>query len=98
MCYHVLVRVQGVKLNKLQREQHKGAAAELIERLEHRLTAAQPGKGRPHDRLLAERLGTCKQRLVRNPCDRDLMHISLELADLFYNSNNADKRRRPLIR
>lgn len=86
-----------MKLSRLQREQHRGAAAELITRLEHRLTAAQPGRGRPHDRLLAERLGVYKERLVRDPCDRDLMRINLELADLFYTSNNADKRKRPPV-
>jgi len=88
-----------MKLSKVQREQHRGAAYGLIERLERRLTTGHPARPRdPHDLLLAERVGACKERLARGLRDRDLLRLNLELADLFYRSNNADKRRRPPVR
>lgn len=81
-----------MRLSKLQRERHKGAALELIERLEHRLTAP-PSKGRSLQTVgLAERVGLYRQRLGLNLRDEDLMQLNLELSDLFYRSNNADKR------
>ncbi len=84
-----------MKLNKKQREQHRGAASELIERLERRLASAQPIKHKnAQEMLVAERLGRCKAQLAASLRDRDLMRINLELADIFYRSNNADKRRR----
>ena len=82
-----------MKFSKLQRERHKGAALELIERLEHRSTAAAPGKGRGLQPAgLAERVGLYRQRLGHNLRDKDLLQLNLELSDLFYRSNNADKR------
>jgi hypothetical protein len=84
-----------MKLSKAQRESHRHAARELIERLERRLSDAQPAKARnPHDKLLVERIGACKQRLGHELRDRDLMTLNLELADIFYRSSNADKRKR----
>lgn len=82
-----------MKLSKIQREQHRGAARELIERLERRLGDNPPIKAPMHERL-TERLGACKQQLGSGLRDRDLVALNLELADLFYRSNNADKRRR----
>lgn len=82
-----------MKLSKIQRESHKGAALAMLERLEHRLTAAAPGKGRaPQTTGLAERVGLYRQRLGHNLRDKDLLQLNLELSDLFYRSNNADKR------
>lgn len=81
-----------MKLNKLQRERHRDAAKELIERLEHRFISAPPTK--PQDRL-SERVGACKQQLGHNLRDSELVRLNLELAELFYRSNNADKRKRP---
>lgn len=83
-----------MKLSKSQREQHRGAATNLVERLERRLTAVLLTKRRPHEQFLAERVGACKKRLEDDLRDRDLLRINLELADLFYYSNNADKRKR----
>lgn len=84
-----------MKLSKMQREQHRGAAADLIERLERRLTTVPPAKLRnPHEKFLAERVGACKQRLGHDLRDHDLVQLNLELADIFYRSNNADKRKR----
>ncbi len=80
-----------MKLSKLQREKHRDAAKELIARLEHRLVSAPPAK--PHDRL-SERVGVCKQQLGHNLRDGELIKLNLELAELFYRSNNADKRKR----
>ena len=82
-----------MKLSKVQREQHRGAARELIERLEHRLSDNPPTKAHAYD-LLTERLGAYKRQLGSGLRDRDLLELNLELADLFYRSNNADKRRR----
>ena len=83
-----------MKLSKSQREQHRGAARELIERLERRLNDRPPAKARTNEKMLAERIGVCKQQLSEGLHDRDLVRLNLELADLFYRSNNADKRRR----
>ncbi len=85
-----------MKLNKLQRARHRDAAKELIERLESRFGSAPPTK--PQDRLndsLYERVGACKQQLAHTLCDGELVRLNLELAELFYRSNNADKRKRP---
>ena len=85
-----------MKLSKAQREQHRSAARDLIERLERRLNGAQPAKLRnPHDKVLVERVGACKEQLGSNLPDRELMKLNQDLADIFYRSNNADKRRRP---
>ena len=81
-----------MKLSKIQRERHKGAALEMLERLEHRLTAAAPGKNRGSQMGLAERVGLYRQRLGHSLRDKDLLQLNLELSDLFYRSNNADKR------
>ena len=82
-----------MKLSKLQRESHKGAALAMLERLERRLTAAAPGKSRgPQTTGLAERVGLYRQRLGHSLRDKDLLQRNLELSDLFYRSNNADKR------
>ncbi len=81
-----------MKLSKMQREQHRGAARDLVERLERRLSDRPPAKA--HTSELAQRLGACKQQLGDRLCDHDLLKLNLELADLFYRSNNADKRRR----
>ena len=81
-----------MKLSKLQRERHKGAALEMLERLEHRLTASAPGKSHSPQTGLAERVGLYRQRLGHNLRDKDLLQLNLELSDLFYRSNNADKR------
>ncbi len=87
-----------MKLSKMQREQHRGAATDLIERLERRLTTVPPAKLRnPHEKVLAERVGACKQQLGHDLRDRDLVQLNLELADIFYRSNNADKRKRPPV-
>lgn len=83
-----------MKLNKVQRQQHKDAAKGLIERLEHRLTTAPPAK--PNDRL-SERVGACKRQLGQNLRDGDLVKLNLELAEIFYRSNNAEKRKRPPV-
>lgn len=86
------------RLNKHERERHQGAATELIERLEHRLAAGQLAKHKnAHERLLAERVGACRKQLEAGLRDSDLMRLNLELADLFYRSNNADKRKRPQL-
>ena len=82
-----------MKLSKLQREKHRDAARELIERLEHRLISAPPAK--PHEHRLFERVGACKQQLSHSLRDGELVKLNLELAELFYRSNNADKRKRP---
>ncbi len=82
-----------MKLSKMQREQHQGAARELIERLERRLCDRPPGKTHLNETLL-ERVGACKQQLGGGLRDRELLKLNLELADIFYRSNNADKRRR----
>lgn len=88
-----------MRLSKGQREQHRGAAYGLIERLERRLSAGHPARpGNPYDLMLAERVGVCRERLARGLRDHDLLRLNLELADLFYRSNNADKRRRPPVR
>lgn len=84
-----------MKLNKMQREQHRGAARELIERLERRLCDHPPSKMHLSKTLL-ERVGACKQQLGSGLRDRELLKLNLELADIFYRSNNADKRRRGL--
>ena len=85
-----------MKLNKDQREKHRDAARELIARLEHRLVAAPPAK--PHEFRLSERVGACKQQLGHRLRDGELVSLNLELAELFYRSNNADKRKRPQVR
>ena len=82
-----------MKLSKLQREKHRDAARELIERLERCLVSAPPAK--PHEHRLVERVGACKQKLSHSLRDGDLVKLNLELAELFYRSNNADKRKRP---
>ncbi len=82
-----------MKLSKIQRESHQGAALAMLERLERRLTASAPGKSRvPQTIGLAERVGLYRQRLGHNLRDKDLLQLNLELSDLFYRSNNADKR------
>lgn len=82
-----------MKLSKLQRERHKGAALEMLERLERRVTDLAPGKGRGLQTAgLAERVGLYRQRLGHDLRDKDLLQLNLELSDLFYRSNNADKR------
>lgn len=82
-----------MKLSKVQRERHRGAALSLIERLEHRLTASAPSKIRGlHTAGLAERVGLYRQQLGRPLRDKDLIQLNLELSELFYRSNNADKR------
>ncbi len=82
-----------MKLSKMQREQHRGAARELIERLERRLCDHPPSKTHLSETLL-ERVDVCKQQLGSGLRDRELLKLNLELADIFYRSNNADKRRR----
>lgn len=85
-----------MKLSKLERERHHGAAAELIERLEQRLASLPPTRQKnAQDAVVAERLGFCKRQLADGLRDRELMQLNLELADLFYRSNNADKRKKP---
>ena len=84
-----------MKLNKAQREKHRDAARELIARLEHRLVSASPAK--PNGGL-SERVGACKQQLDHRLRDRELVKLNLELAELFYKNNNADKRKRPPAR
>ncbi len=84
-----------MKLNKLQREKHRDAAKELIERLEHRLIIASPAKPNAG---LSERVGACKEQLDHRLRDAELVKLNLELAELFYKSNNADKRKRPPVR
>ena len=82
-----------MKLSKIQRESHQGAALAMLERLERHLTAAAPGKGRGLQAVgFAERVGLYRQRLGHNLRDKDLLQLNLELSDLFYRSNNADKR------
>ncbi len=81
-----------MKLSKVQRESHKGAALAMLERLEHRLTGSAPGKGRSPQTGFAERVGLYRQRLGHDLRDKDLLQLNLELSDLFYRSNNADKR------
>ena len=81
-----------MKLSKLQRERHRGAALELIERLERRLSGSAPTKLRGPQAGLAERVGAFRQRLGGSLRDRDLVQLNLELSELFYRSNNADKR------
>ena len=82
-----------MKLSKLQREKHRDAAKGLIERLEHRLVSAPPAK--PHEFRLSERVGACRQQLGHTLRDGELVRLNLELAELFYRSNNAEKRKRP---
>ena len=85
-----------MKFSKTQREQHQGAARELIERLERRLCDHPPSKTHLGETLL-ERVDVCKQQLGSSGLrDRELLKLNLELADIFYRSNNADKRRRSL--
>lgn len=84
-----------MKLSSIQREKHRNAAKELIERLEHRLASTPPVK--PHESRFVERVGACKQQLNHSLRDGDLINLNLELAELFYRSNNADKRKRPLV-
>ncbi len=84
-----------MKLSKMQREQHRGAARELIERLERRLCDHPPTKTHLNETLL-ERVDVCKQQLGSGLRDRELLKLNLELADIFYRSNNADKRKRNL--
>ncbi len=93
-----------MKLSKVQREQHRGAAQELIARLETRLSAAPPLRNRaasgrhPHEgERIAECVGAYKTKLESNPRDGELLRINLELADLFYRTCNASKRGRPLL-
>lgn len=86
------------KLNKHERERHHGAATELIERLERRLALAQPLKRSAHEAFVAERVGACRRKLEAGLRDGELMQLNLELADLFYRSNIADKRKRPQLR
>ncbi len=88
-----------MKLSKLERERHHGAATDLIARLEQRLAAVPPGRQRSaQDALVAERVGRCKEQLEAGLKDRELMQLNLELADLFYRSNNAEKRRKLQVR
>lgn len=89
------LKLSPMKLSKLERERHHGAAVDLIARLEQRLASGPPAKHKsPQDVFVAERVGQCKQQLAAGLKDRELMQLNLELADLFYRSNNADKRRR----
>lgn len=86
------VKLNPVKLSKLERERHQGAAHDLIARLEKRLATVQPKRNTP-DAFVAERVGACKKQLESGLRDGDLMQLNLELAALFYRSNNADKRK-----
>lgn len=86
-----------MKLSKMQREQHRGAARDLIERLERRLNDRPPAKAHSNEKILVERVGACKQQLSNTLCDRDLLELNLELADLFYRSRNADTRKRTAV-
>ena len=81
-----------MKLSKVQRERHRGAALELIERLEGRLAGSAPTKLRGPQAGLAEQVGAFRRRLGGSLRDQDLVQLNLELSELFYRSNNADKR------
>ena len=82
-----------MKLSKHQREQHRGAARDLIQRIEGRLQPL-PGRryGANEGERIAQKVSFCKERLQRNPKDKELLNINLELADLFYLTSNAVKR------
>ena len=81
-----------MKLSKHQREQHRGAARDLIQRLEGRL-APLPARryGANEGERIAEKVSFCKERLRRDPKDKELININMELADLFYLTSNAAK-------
>lgn len=88
-----------MKLSKEQREQHSGAARDLIVRLEARLSASPPARSRAvygrhlHEgQRIAECVSAYKAQLESNPRDGELLRINLELADLFYRTCNASKR------
>ncbi len=88
-----------MKLSKHQREQHRGAAYGLIERIEGRLQPL-PGRryGANEGERIAQKVSSCKERLRRGPRDKELLNINMELADLFYLTSNAAKsapRHRP---
>ena len=81
-----------MRLSKRQREQHEGAARNLIHRIEDRLqpfAQKQPTSTNPE--RISEKINVCKERLRRSPKDKDLLDINLELADMFYLTNNATK-------
>ena len=87
-----------MKLSKHQREQHRGAAYGLIQRIE----GLQPLQGRRYGadegERIAQKVSFCKERLQRGPKDKELLNINMELADLFYLTSNAAKsapRNRP---
>lgn len=88
-----------MKLSKAQREQHRGAAQELITQLERRLCTPQAGnrnlyRREPQRQHIAECVGAYKAKLEANPRDPELLRINLELAELFYRTCNASKRGR----
>lgn len=83
-----------MRLSKHQREQHKGAAHDLIERIEDRLqpSTRQRRYGANDPASIAQKVDACKVRLHGNPKDKELVNINLELADLFYLTNNAARK------
>lgn len=83
-----------VKLNKSQRLQHLGAASDLIHKIERQLDAKQVNKPRSIDQKVAQRVDVVKQQLLERLPDKDLLELNQELAELFYRSNNVDKRRK----
>ena len=81
-----------MRLSKRQREQHKGVAQDLILRIEDRLQPfAQKQRTSTNPERISEKINICKERLRRSPKDKDLLDINLELADMFYLTNNATK-------
>lgn len=83
-----------MRLSKHQREQHKGAARDLIERIEDRLQPSARLKrcGANDPASIAQKVSACKTRLHKGPKDKELVNINLELADLFYLTSNAARR------
>ena len=82
-----------MKLSKHQREQHRGAARDLIQRIEGRLQPLQSLQGRRYGadegERIAQKVSACKERLRSDPKDRELLSLNMELADLFYLTSNA---------
>ncbi len=80
-----------MKLSKHQREQHRGAAHQLIQRIESRLEPQGRRYGANEGERIAQKVSFCKERLCRDPKDKELLTINMELADLFYLTSNAAK-------
>ena len=80
-----------MRLSKHQREQHRGAASQLIERIESRLEPQRRRYGVNEGERIAQKVSFCKERLRRDPKDKELLTINMELADLFYLTSNAAK-------